>query len=155
MPYNTPEKRRAYEARTSVVAKRRARNKKYYQAHKAHLNEQSEIWRLTHPAEDRAWKRRYYLKRKFGITPEEYVTLLEAQNGLCALCGKPPSESLTDNRGRTKPPLCVDHDHDTGEIRGLLHYECNAALGLLGDSVEIVQMALEYLRDHKPRDGNR
>ena len=71
-------------------------------------------------------KNRRLLLRQYGLTPEQYEALYNAQRGLCAICGKPPYPG----RGGM---LCVDHDHVTGEIRGLLHRRCNAGLGALGD----------------------
>ena len=55
--------------------------------------------------------RKSHLKRKYGLTLEEYDAMLEAQGGVCAICGEPRPEERT---------LHVDHDHETGAIRGLL-----------------------------------
>lgn len=83
---------------------------------------------------DRAsWE--YGLRNNFGMTPEEYYELLELQRDVCAICGK-------DDGTRR---LAVDHDHETGEIRGLLCRKCNMGLGLLGDDPELVLNALRYL----------
>lgn len=62
--------------------------------------------------------------------------MLAAQGGGCAICGK---------QCPTGRALAVDHDHDTGEIRGLLCYKHNTALGLL-DSIELLTAAISYLR---------
>lgn len=75
--------------------------------------------------------------RKYGITLSEYLTLLENQHGVCAVCKRPP-------RGRRKF-LAVDHNHKTGDIRGLLCITCNVGLGALGDSTELLYAALAYL----------
>lgn len=74
----------------------------------------------------------------YGLTQEGYDQLLAEQHGVCAICGDPPS-------GRNRS-LSVDHDHSTGVIRGLLCQRHNLALGLLGDSVEGIKRALEYLK---------
>lgn len=79
---------------------------------------------------------------RFGITPEQYLEMLEAQDGLCAICERP--ERSTDKKGWTKA-LAVDHDHDTGAIRGLLCANCNKGIGNLGDSVETLIAAAAYL----------
>lgn len=84
-------------------------------------------------------KRNYHLKRFYGITLDEYNALFEAQGGLCAGCNSAGSE------GKRKG-LFVDHDHETGAIRGLLCNNCNAALGLLGDKAETIARLMEYLR---------
>lgn len=80
-------------------------------------------------------KRRSRLKQRFGITPEQYDSMLLAQAGVCLICGKLPGTKR----------LAVDHDHTTSEVRGLLCTACNTALGLLGDSVETLHKASQYL----------
>lgn len=64
--------------------------------------------------------RAYHLKRVYGLTPEQYQELLDKQNGACAVCQR-PEESFNVK-------LAVDHDHVTGEIRGLLCSHCNHRL---------------------------
>lgn len=90
-------------------------------------------------AEERSIRsRRHYLKANYGLSVEEYEAMLSLQNGLCALCLKPPS-------GRRMKVLQVDHCHKTGRVRGLLCNECNTAIGRLGDSEEGIRRTLEYL----------
>jgi hypothetical protein len=75
------------------------------------------------------------LKFKYGITQEEYDALLEAQGGGCAVCGATPEEE----------ELPVDHDHDTGEVRGILCNNCNNGIGRFEDSPELLRSAADYL----------
>ena len=75
------------------------------------------------------------LERKYGITTKEYNTLLDAQDGVCAICF-----------GGNNRKLCVDHDHDTGKVRGLLCDKCNLGIGMLGDKVDALQRAIDYLK---------
>ena len=75
----------------------------------------------------------------YGITVSEINAMASKQNGLCALCGKPPTS------GRWKK-LVVDHDHQSGKIRGLLCNPCNVGLGALGDTIGSIEKALVYLR---------
>jgi hypothetical protein len=82
-------------------------------------------------------KRQYELKKKFGLTLEAYNSLFVAQHGRCALCETHQSE--------LKKSLAVDHDHDTGAIRGLLCHNCNVGLGNLKDSAELLIKAAEYV----------
>lgn len=79
-----------------------------------------------------SWKR-----RNIKITLEDYKNLLTAQNNKCAICN-------TD-QSKLKKELAVDHNHNTGKVRGLLCNRCNSALGLLGDSKDTVIKAHEYL----------
>jgi Recombination endonuclease VII len=72
-------------------------------------------------------QRRANLKRDYGITLEQYVALWLEQGGLCALCRQP---EVGTYRGVVRM-LSVDHDHETGQIRGLLCGSCNVALGWL------------------------
>lgn len=83
------------------------------------------------------------LLKRYGISLEQYESLLESQNYCCATCGKSQSE-LTKS-------LCVDHCHKTGEIRGLLCVQCNHALGLLKDDVETIKKSLKYLKINENR----
>jgi len=108
------------------------------EAHRERQRTYTRRWKERHPDRAKASERRTSLRRKFGITPEEYDALLEAQAGVCAICGEPPGQKA----------LAVDHDHDTGSIRGLLCGNCNTALGLLSDDVERLIRAIIYVEDH-------
>lgn len=74
--------------------------------------------------------RRNKLLSRFGITQAEYDGMLAAQGGRCAACGN--VETAMGNHGDVKA-LAVDHDHQTGAVRGLLCQGCNITLGVLGD----------------------
>jgi hypothetical protein len=78
-----------------------------------------------------------HLRNKFGITVEEYNKLLLEQDGKCAICGKSQAEF---NRS-----FCVDHDHNTGKVRGLLCDNCNKALGCFYDDINIIKAAYNYI----------
>ena len=99
------------------------------------------IFRQKHNAQSIECSRRY----KFGISQEQYDQMLKDQNGACKICGKP--EIAVYKSGKVKQ-LAVDHDHTTGEIRGLLCGTCNTAIGSL-NSVELLLKAVEYLSTHK------
>lgn len=79
-----------------------------------------------------------YLKRTYGITLEEYEKLHRAQSGRCAICNEM-------DRGQRLYRLVVDHDHDSGQVRGLLCSTCNSALGLLKDNPAVIRRAADYL----------
>jgi hypothetical protein len=86
--------------------------------------------------------REYSLRKRFGLTTEEYNILLERQNGTCAICRA--VEVDRSKFGKSKN-LCVDHCHATGRIRGLLCRKCNGALGGMQDSPELLRRAIHYL----------
>lgn len=86
--------------------------------------------------------RRKSLKFKYGITLEEYYDILEKQNNCCAICGAKENNVSGKRRGWN---WSVDHCHVTGRVRGLLCNNCNRGLGMLGDTVDSLQKALDYL----------
>ena len=88
--------------------------------------------------------RKRMLKRNYGVTVEQYDQMLKAQNGVCAICGKP--ETRVAHGGVGIRPLSVDHCHESKNIRGLLCSHCNTALGLLNDDVDLFLKAIEYLK---------
>ena len=96
------------------------------------------------PAAYNAAVRRWNLKKVHGITPDEYDEQSHAQGGLCAICKRP--ESAVDNSGNPRR-LSVDHDHATGEKRGLLCANCNHVLGKVGDDVTLLANAIAYLNE--------
>ncbi len=82
----------------------------------------------------------YDLNRHYGITEEVYSLIKDNQNSKCKICKE---ESL----------LVVDHNHYTGEVRGLLCRNCNSALGLFKDSKEILLNAFDYLEEKGDYNG--
>jgi hypothetical protein len=91
------------------------------------------------------WARGYYtpedhrrrnLKHKYDRTPEEVDEQLRQQGGVCALCRRPPF------KGRK---MVVDHDHETGRFRGVLHIFCNTMLGRMNDDPVLFRDAASYL----------
>lgn len=95
--------------------------------------------RRTRP-EVKARERAGHLKRKFGITLETYDDLFMRQGGRCAICQRVPRDDIS---------LHVDHEHETGRVRGLLCFRCNNALGDFDDDPVRLFQALAYL-DFEP-----
>lgn len=99
-------------------------------------------------AKNRALNPDYYrdseLRKRYGITLDEYNTMLANQNGVCAICEQP--EKRVDKRVNRVSYLAVDHCHETGKVRGLLCHTCNAMLGQSGDSIERLQQGIDYLK---------
>lgn len=79
---------------------------------------------------------------KFGLSAEAYAGLVEAQGGVCAICGHVETARF---KGRLKL-LAVDHDHKTGLNRGLLCQACNLVIGFAREDVGRLEAAIAYLR---------
>lgn len=123
---------REYRTKNHTVLLENAR--KHYTEHK----EEVRVRRSKRYANNPSVYREAKLKREFGITLEEYDSVLQNQGGVCAICGKVPSESK---------PLGVDHNHETGKVRGLLCDNCNLILGLAHDNSDILSKAAIYLEN--------
>lgn len=108
---------------------------KYYAANKEEVNRKRKIQRATDP--EKAWES--MIKSRYGITSGKYYETLEVQGGGCGICGRPNADIEGQKR------LHIDHDHATGDFRGLLCAKCNTALGKFDDSVDILQKAIDYL----------
>lgn len=106
----------------------RERNRSEYNSYVAQ-------WRAKNP--DRQHKTE--IKRNYGISIEKYNEMLTAQSCKCLICSK--QHDPTIKKGR----LFVDHDHQTGEVRGLLCGKCNMALGLFNDNIDLIKKAISYL----------
>lgn len=85
-------------------------------------------WHRDHP--------HHHLFKTYGVTPAEYERKFAEQKGTCAICKAPHRK------------LGIDHDHRTGEIRGLLCRKCNSGIGMLGDSFQLLLRAASYLRNY-------
>lgn len=111
--------------------------------------ERTKIWQRNNPDKVKKYNKETWVRKnkfqrqdkwlqyKFGISAEEYNKKLQEQNGVCAICGK--SETVK-NRS-----LAQDHNHKTGQLRGLLCWKHNTALGKLDESPEILQNMIDYL----------
>lgn len=97
---------------------------------------QAKAWREKHPEKLAVQYREGNLQRTYGISIAQYDQMLVGQKGVCAICCE------TCPSGRR---LAVDHNHQTGEVRGLLCGRCNSALGALRESPELFMRAMEYL----------
>lgn len=114
--------------------------------------EYQKLWlrkrRKKFPSRDREYRKKYlkkervaHLQRKFGLSLEQYETMLRQQSGRCKICHRPEIKK----RNGVLVNLSVDHDHATNRIRGLLCVACNAAIGLMGDIPERLRLAADYL----------
>lgn len=84
-----------------------------------------------------------YYKRNYNITEAQYEAKKKIQQNKCMICC---TEGFCIGKNGHTEKLAVDHDHETGMVRDLLCHNCNRALGLLQDSIVLVDSALEYLK---------
>lgn len=101
------------------------------------LSEKQKTYEKSQVKYSKEYYRESAVRLKYGLTEKEYNKIYKDQNGKCAICGMPESE--------LKKKLCVDHDHKTGKVRGLLCTLCNQALGSFKDNQSNIENALYYL----------
>ncbi len=119
------------------------RDKARYESDQAIVKERSRKWVAEHPENRKLVVRKHALKRRYGLTLDDFNAILDSQGGRCAIC-----PATTAGYGRR---FYVDHDHATGKIRGLLCHGCNSGLGNFRDSMTTVQDAAAYLHHHGAR----
>lgn len=124
-------KKRKREAHRVATNKYRKNNPNHREGHKNCVA----AWRKNNPEK----YREQHIKRKYGIPLTELNELFEKQGKVCATC-KSPDPGRVDWH--------VDHCHTTLKVRGLLCGHCNAALGLVKDSVGTLQNMIDYLGEH-------
>ena len=123
----------------------RASRKRWYRENREREIARVLAWQSDHPEMVRARMdafraagkkkvsdRKSHLKRKYGLTLEGFEALLASQGGGCAICGKADADN-------------VDHDHETGQVRGILCWNCNIAIGQFEDDADRVVAAAAYL----------
>ena len=104
--------------------KRKARGSTVLEVERASYHKHREVKRLRGRA------------RNKGLTVEQCRTLLEQAQGACRICGESRHESQ----------MVIDHDHQTGRVRGVLCCKCNAGIGFFDESPEKMLLAIEYLK---------
>ena len=132
-PYRTKEKKNKWRKNNKDKVKQisdkynskdstKQKLKKYYQQHKNSLRDRD-------------------LQKKYNISLNEYNTLLQNQNCVCAIC--------KINKCSSGKAFAVDHSHETGKVRGLLCKNCNLGLGIFKDNPLTLQKASSYLMEHQ------
>lgn len=119
------------EKAQSKREERREKAREYYYKNKEQIKERNK--------KTKARKKLRRLERVFDIKEDFIVELMNDQRGCCKICG----DSLTTPESSLS--YCVDHDHNTGEIRGLLCLLCNSLLGFARDNKDILRSAINYL----------
>lgn len=118
----------------NVIHERKTRSK-YPSEHAARKLAEKHQWIKNNPEKYALGVRKNNLRR-YGLTPETFDEMLYQQGGICKICKKP----LVQGRD-----LHVDHDHETGAVRGLLCNNCNVGLGAFRDSPDLLTAATQYL----------
>ena len=97
--------------------------------------------------ESRSPKKRLeqHLKYKYGVTHQEFLNAWDSQKGCCAICDVELPDLMTYENRRRK--YAIDHNHETGDFRGILCLNCNSLLGMAKDSVDVLAKAISYLED--------
>lgn len=139
---------RAYKQTPDGRKKNCERRKAWYEnpKNKKRAIVRSKMWRKENREKYREWQKGYSARvkekhheygigRRYGLSKEQYASLLKKQGGKCAVCGFVPE----------KRKLSVDHDHLSGKVRGLLCDGCNRSLGYLHDSIANTLRVAEYL----------
>jgi hypothetical protein len=116
-----------------------------YRENPHRARERAAQWQRDNPEQYQARQREYvesgkksianrksHLKRKYGLTLEAFEALLASQGGGCAICGRTDADN-------------VDHDHGTGQVRGILCFKCNVAIGLVDEDPDRAHAAAAYL----------
>lgn len=147
-PLKDPTKRREYKVQWAKLDREKypekyiEKSRKYYLQNKEKINIRTTEYRkrVRHTQHHKDYRRKEWMRNKYGLTPERYNEMHRSQHGLCAICG---NEEITRWRR-----LAVDHDHKTGEIRGLLCFKCNMMLAYFEDG-NWCKSAAEYLNGKK------
>jgi len=136
------EKRRKYNAEWRVKNHARVLARAAEYRKRPEVIERMKKWREDNREklkerhqEKKHLRREYRLKKRYGLSKEEFVEIVRKQKGLCAICPKPLSTS--DH---------IDHCHGTGKVRGVLCRSCNLLLGYSYDNIRILLSAIKYLK---------
>ena len=133
-----PDRLKAY--REKGMEGERERTRRHYWRNREQILERRRERRLKEGNKE-------HLRLRYGLTPEAFNAMVNAQNGCCAICGLVPSKGGW--KGRLNR-LHVDHDHASGKVRALLCHHCNCGIGWFDENQERLQSAIDYLRRHKP-----
>jgi len=122
------------KATTYRDQKRRAKNPEKF---KEQRRKATQRYRDRHP---HAHRKAHRLSR-YGITSEAFAKMEQEQNHQCKICGATSAQNADRD-------WSIDHDHQTGKVRGLLCFKCNILLGMVGDQISILESAIKYLKEN-------
>ena len=151
-----PEKHRQYQRksrakhREKVLARDRDYKRLIYDPVKA--LEQRKDFNARHPEKAEEYRAKYkftgasrraQIKSRYGVDIAFIERLLEAQNGKCPIC----LDGFEDRQ------QYIDHCHESGRVRGIVHMQCNTLMGLAGDNPDVLQNAANYIKNHQQAAG--
>lgn len=105
--------------------------REYRRRNKIEVKERTRFWRI---------------QTEYGLSKTDFMSLYEQQHGCCAICKTPIK--ILDDFSSVSDIARVDHNHTTGEVRGLLCHGCNAAIGLFKENTTAIRLAAEYLEKY-------
>lgn len=151
--YRRSEKGKLAEKKYSQTEKFKVTQKRYKQSEKGKIVAQR-LYEKAKGISDMQYikynGRARSLKERYGISPDDYNKIAMEQKGICAICGNVETRIKVHRSGRVSlNPLCVDHSHIDGKIRGLLCNKCNSGIALFCENVEYLANAISYLEKHK------
>lgn len=115
-------------------------NDKKTDEERAEANVVSRQWRRENETAVKVSWKKWWLKSNYGLTLEKFEEMIEDQDGCCLICGEAKK-------------LVVDHDHETGKVRGLLCSPCNTGIGHFKDDVDRMLSAIDYLTTNSQPDN--
>lgn len=113
--------------------------KRYRDTHKEQIKKYGKEYQAAYHKKNKRKIKDRELKRIYGITLEQWESQFESQDSKCAICG-------TDEPGK-RNTWSTDHNHSTGEVRGILCHICNVMLGHCDDSIDRLERAISYLQN--------
>lgn len=138
--------RRTARGRNPEVARRASRK---HQTANSELIAQRQAARRANDITIKFAESDRHLWRKYGITRQEWGQRIIDQEYRCAIC-RMELDLASSTRSNTSVKTCVDHDHDTGMVRGILCDFCNKGLGMFHDDVGLLESAIKYLTQERP-----
>lgn len=126
-----------------LTASRKEELALYYQKNKEAAKKRGAAWAKANPEKKRLVNRKVQIKTQYGLDWDSFVELYNKAEGRCEICSA--SLELLAKKHEQNTAACVDHNHITGEVRGILCRSCNIAIGHLKDSKDRAFAAFKYL----------
>lgn len=126
-----------------IEKQREAGRRSYYKYHEERIEWSRTYYQKT--KSDKAIKSRFnWIRRAYGLSPEDFEFLWAGQGGLCAICKTPLGEGYRCH---------IDHDHETNKVRALLCKSCNNGIGLFKESPQLLREAAEYIEKFREKEN--